>query len=481
MIRQALAPAPLLLAILVALAPLPFGGVLPRDRAVLAAVAFLAFAVSLVAQRERAALVELRVPLLALAGIGVFGLLQALSWPDLLARLLFAEGREIWLETRTITGAAAGGIPLSLAPEASRDAALQWLAAAAACAAAALVGRWRGARRLIAAAFLAVAVFEVVYGADNWFRSSDHIWGTLVPGDPTRLRGTFVNPDHFGFFIALAVAATHAWLWWAFRRLSQRQRLERSLLLLALPAFAFVTFFAGLAFTGSRAAFVAVAVAIVVQAVVLAAHYRRWQAAVSGVVVLALGAGAVALFGLQAGVGRWMETSAFEIGWGARMRVARASLELLARFPWTGTGLGTFGEAFARVQPSDLEGTWSHAHDDVLELLVTTGLVGLPLLVVGAIVLCRRLWTVVDRGRRSEERAAGLAACGALAVALTHSFFDFALTLPANFYLLVVLCGLAAGSPALSDAELAARRVPRRRRRPEPPSPEPRSQSPPAP
>ncbi len=84
----------------------------------------------------------------------------------------------------------------------------------------------------------------------------------------------------------------------------------------------------------------------------------------------------VAAIGLQQGLGRWMATSSHELTWNDRLLGYEAALDLWRQFPWTGTGLGSFQEAFSLVEPSEFNVMWFHAHSDVLELPVTTGAVG---------------------------------------------------------------------------------------------------------
>jgi len=114
-----------------------------------------------------------------------------------------------------------------------------------------------------------------------------------------------------------------------------------------------------------------------------------------------------------------------------------------------GTGLATFREAFPAVQASASPGAWWHAHNDYLELLATTGLVGAALMLVALFWVVRGLLRALREGYRTEDRCAAVAALGALAAVAIHSLFDFGLTMPANAATLAILCGLgiAAGEP----------------------------------
>ncbi len=438
--------AALILLAIVGLGPIYFGSVLPRERIALQAGGFLALAAVLAGRKPLSELRHIAIPALAVAAIGVVGLLQSLAWPRFLVQILSSHLVTLWDKASLLTGAAVDTLPLSLAPAVSRSTAIHWLALAACMAAACAVGRERGLRRILAISLLAVAIFEIVYGSDNWFAQRNSIFGMEVGGDPTRIRGTFVNPDHLALLLIIATTLGFSWLWWSVRRIQRQATVETRLLHAVLPSMLFLLLFVGLAFTGSRAGLVAIIFAILSQTMMLAIHYRRWQVGLLYSGVLAIGLGGILLFGLQKGLGRLLDTSAYELTLNARPVVYRASWELWQLFPWTGTGLGTFRQAFPLVQPTGLERTWIHAHSDVLELLVTTGLIGLPVMACGLLVLVRRLWAVFQLGHRSEDRAAGLGALGAIIGTLLHSIFDFGLTLPANAFIFATVCGLACGA-----------------------------------
>jgi O-antigen ligase len=294
--------------------------------------------------------------------------------------------------------------------------------------------------------FLAIALFEVFFGLGNWLADRGTIWGIDVPGGGNRLRGTYINSDHMAFYLAMAVCSAYAWLWWAIRRI-RRWVSRESWIYLVSSLLVFLLFFVSLAFTGSRAAMVAVGTALLFQTAILTAHYRNWRVGASGLGILVLGFVAVAFLNLQQGLGRWMNTSAYEVTLNSRLETYGATFEIFRLFPYTGSGLGTFRQAFPWVQPADLKGSWVHAHNDILEILVTTGAVGFLILVFGLIALLRRLARVWHAGRRSEDRAVVLAALGSLWAVLAHSLLDFGLSLPSNACTLAILLGAACGVP----------------------------------
>lgn len=447
---------------IVCITPLPFGSVLTPERTLADLLACLAL-VAVAFDRGGADRGAGRsttgpfpgpaaAPAFALAGVGLFGLLQSVPLPRPVLSSLAPSLAAVWQRAGELIGHDPGWLPLSLAPEVSRGVALHWLAVAAAFLAAGQVGRDRLARRALAFALALVALFELLYGGGRWVARRTVIWGVEVPGDPARLRGTYVNADHLGTLFLIALAVAGAWLWWSAQRARRAPVIDHALLWLVLPSAAFLALFTGLAFTGSRAGLLAAMGGALATAAVLVLHHRRWQVGMAAAAVTVLALGGVAALGYRQGFGRLLGTSATEVTWNARLEVYAASLDLWHRSPITGTGLGTFRQAFPLVQPPSVSKEWIHAHSDVLELLVTTGVIGLPLLAWGLWRLLRRAWRVLELAPHSEDRAAGLAALCAVAAVGLHSLVDFGLTMPANAMILAIVCGAACGTP-VDDTE----------------------------
>lgn len=430
------------LAVLLFCAPLPFGSVTRWGSAAVQAVAFAAFVLAASTARPRD-LKSVAAPALALAAIAGIGGLQSLSWPGPLAAALSPR----FAELRAAAGADAGGVPVSLAPDVSARTALTWLATAAVLAASAVAARRRDRRRWLMAAVLAAAVFQMLYGAGPWLAASTEIWHTPVPGDPTRLRGTFVNPDHLAGYLEIALAVTFAWGWWGMRRAWREPiPIEARLALAGPPIVVWLALFMGLAFTGSRGGLAAAVVAVVAQGLLLAKAARRRRLAPVGAVAALAGIGVVAAVGLQQGFGRLAATSAYEVTWNSRRQMYAAAWDLWRTFPWLGAGLGAFRDAIPLTQPADLPGNWWHAHSDWLELLATVGVVGAALFAAGLVPLVLRLARGWTAQRPSEDRAAALAALGAVVSLSIHESIDFGLTMPATAITLAALLGTASAA-----------------------------------
>jgi O-antigen ligase len=451
MIRQSARLLTAFLALLLLGAPLPFGGVTPWAEALLRGLCFAALLLAAAALDSPASLRPVAVPAVALAGVALFGLLQAAALPDRLVAAISPQHARLQRQAAQLAAAGLDEAPreparLTLAATASRSAATGWAAAAAIFLAAAVAGGRREHRRWLAGAVLAGGLFEVFFGARDWFARSRTLWGVELSASAIRLRGTFVNPNHLAVYLEMALPVAFAWGWWAARRARDEPQLERRLLLAAPPVILWLTLFAGLSFTGSRGGLLAAVAAVTAQGFLAAQVRKRWWLAPLGALAALAGLAVVASVGLREGLGRLLSTSATDVSWLARLRESRAVLELWRLFPATGSGLGTFRDAFPLVQPPDLEGIYWHPHSDLLEVLSTAGLAGLALLLVGLAALLYRLAAVLKAGSRSEDRAAGLAAFGALVSLALHESFEFGLTMPGNAVTLAVLLGSAAAA-----------------------------------
>jgi len=127
------------------------------------------------------------------------------------------------------------------------------------------------------------------------------------------------------------------------------------------------------------------------------------------------------------------------------------TFHLVGDYPIFGSGLGTYPTAFLRYQTSGLGLHFEFAHNDYLQLAAELGLAGLLLL--GALV-----WSVVRRAVRASvhgpdesTRFLGLGCLGAFTAIAVHSFTDFNLYIPPNALVLVWIAGIAAILPEAAE------------------------------
>lgn len=127
-----------------------------------------------------------------------------------------------------------------------------------------------------------------------------------------------------------------------------------------------------------------------------------------------------------------------------RAQCWRMALPILPDFPVFGSGAGTFGRVFPMYQEPSLGGWWKFAHNDYLNLLCDTGVLGLAAAAVAGVFLMRRVLSMRS-SRDPQTVGIAVAAFLALSAALFHSLGDFPLRQPANAVVLFALCGIGYG------------------------------------
>ena len=424
-----------LVALLVVLWPLPYGSVTPSALLGLRVSAGLLLALALAVERDWERPLRLKWAVIGLAGLALLGWLQSAMWPHSIASRISPRHVELAGRVSQI-GRTSEGVRLSVAPTASQSAAISALSLVALLVVASVVGRHARHRRLLAMAIMLSAVVQVLLGLRPW-----------LSGTVPRLTGRFVNPDHLAVQLEIALCVGLVVLFGVLKTTRFGVATEFRLLLVAAVVLSLATLLIGLLATGSRAGLLAAVagLGVGVGLFVLSGPRSRfkWLEAGAG---LALLAGVLVLGrGIAFGsVDRLFASSWHDVGGGGRIRVWQQAARLIEDFPWLGTGLGTFEEAFPTVQSADLTGIlWGRAHNDFLELLITGGVIGCMLGLVVLVGLVGPLLALVFRGWRTEDRLAAVGALAALTAVGIHEFFDFGASLPSNAALLTVLCGAA--------------------------------------
>ncbi len=329
------------------------------------------------------------------------------------------------------------------------------------------IGTERRVYRSIVMAVLLGGLIVAVVGIIEFFTWNGKIlwlfvpydWGAPAPGALSRAVGPFVNPDHFGDYLALVLplAVGEA----LFRSdLFSRQR--------AFRVFCAVTSFlilCALLLSLSRAAWIGAAIAL---ALLFALSARMPQTArprllsfehgtlprragVLAFAVIALSLLFIGPEGRRQVDLRLQQTVSNDTGFGGRFELAADTLAMARDYPAFGVGLGCWPELFPHYRrPPWSAVMYREVHNDYAQLLAETGIVGFALAAWFFVAIGRRLYRAL--AQRATPVSPTLAAvCAALAVVAFHEFFDFSLHTPANAVLFTVLLALAlrmAGGPS---------------------------------
>ncbi|HVQ35459.1 MAG TPA: O-antigen ligase family protein [Candidatus Bathyarchaeia archaeon] len=367
-------------------------------------------------------------------------------------------------------GSLAARSSLSIKPAATRRACLTWLAAVLLAFVAERLSRDRLTRyRLLWAVAFWTGVLGAIALLQRVAGNGKLLWIREAPADSMPL-GPFVNPNHFAAYVELGVLVAFglvlAILGGSDGRLS-RENVRAALVdrgwavprLIALGAF-IVLGTCGLILSGSRGGPIALAAGLLVLL-----PLRRLRALVPAAIALVVLAGLA--LGLASWLGREERTlqSAFFVQSGTDPSLAMRSdiwgrtWRVIVDHPLTGTGLGTFPWAYATY---DREGEWLgtlQAHNDYLQLISDTGLIGLVLLVWLIVAALRRGFLPALRPATGRAPWTTIALAAAVFAMIVHSVIEFNFQIPAVAALFAVLSGMllaAAGSPEESPGGSAS-------------------------
>ena len=301
--------------------------------------------------------------------------------------------------------------------------------------------------RLWFAAVAAVGVIESLYGIYEVVGQHPQIYWLRRTVYLDSATGTFVNRNHLAGYLELAIPLALvlvllglSWRRQDLRRASVRPGRgawgsgARRAALLCAVALMFLT----MGLTQSRGGMLSCLGGLGIGALVFGAWRQRLTAR-----RIAVGAAVLAALALV-----WLQSPQLLHRFGGDLRLSpysrpsiwRETLVMARDFPLFGVGLGNFEFVFPHYQPPGAQTYFDQAHNDYLQLLAETGLLGAACFAwlfvrIFALVL-RRLW------RAPPERALlALASITGVAGLLLHSFTDFNLHIPSNALLFVVALG----------------------------------------
>jgi O-antigen ligase len=287
---------------------------------------------------------------------------------------------------------------------------------------------------LVAFGFL-VSLLAII---QHFTSSSEIYWlsDLKIEGEPY---GPYVNRNHFAGFVELTAPTGLALM--AFRGV-KRDLFALAVLLTIVPITALVL-------SASRGGIIGFSLEILVL-VLLARSRKVWQGqrATMAAIVALVALGAVAWVGISRAVERFSATSIHDVTLNRRASMFRGAAHIFRDHPIKGTGLGTMIDVFPAYETAYDGKLIDHVHNDYIEGLAETGLLGG---ICGAVFL----WLLYGEARRNFaaeqghfSRAIHAGAIMAVSGILLHSFVDFNLQIPANA-LLFLLQAYLVTSPVL--------------------------------
>lgn len=215
-----------------------------------------------------------------------------------------------------------------------------------------------------------------------------------------------------------------------------------------VPAFAAVLMAGTIFLSGSRGGMIAFVAQIILLGTLLARDKNRrstWIvfAVLLVIAVLTLCVGGQALVSRIGTIGTRAHT---DLDFGVRWKIDRDGLHMFAEKPLLGWGLGTFPVAYPQFRSFYTDKFTNHAHNDHLQFLVETGLLGFATALWFVFCLYRAALRKLQGWDSNLNGAVALAALLGCTGILAHSFLDSNLQVPANAALFYTLAAIAAAN-----------------------------------
>ena len=321
----------------------------------------------------------------------------------------------------------------------------------------------------IASAAVLMAFFGL---AQYFFSNGKFMWIYEHPFRDTayKVKGTFINQNHFAHMLALSIGPMLFWLVRTTQRLEkesfrssggtrERDAVVRKVLLLAL-GLSLITLAMFLSF--SRGGAVSFALAVVVACGVMlwlglvGTRFFAGFAAVGiliGVCLMIYGSDRVTdrLSDLTSGSVEELDNRH------GRRKIWEANRLAFQDAPLVGTGVGSHREVYPIYLENPPETEYTHAESGYFQITTETGTLGFGLLILAISVIG---WKCLGTPRRTKSKSVHIcfaAVVGGLAASVVHSLVDFVWYIPACMTLTVILIGCAFCLRNLADEGVDAK------------------------
>jgi len=197
--------------------------------------------------------------------------------------------------------------------------------------------------------------------------------------------------------------------------------------------------------SASRGGVISFGVQLAVLILIMILRRTGGEHALAGGLVLLLAFLMVSWLGVHQVLDRFSSLQSLEVTTGKRASMRYDTWRAFLDHPWTGTGLGTLPTVFPAYETLYDAKFVNHAHNDYLETLADTGVVGgacCAAFIGMLFFFSLRQLLQTDKPFAAALHISGLVACVGF---LVHSFVDFNLHIPSNALLFFLMAYLATG------------------------------------
>ncbi len=396
------------------------------------------------------------------AAVLLVPLLQAVPLPPVIWSNL--PHRQAEVEAFALAGQPLPWMPMSLSPEATMLSALALMVPVSIFLGTLLLDYEQRAK--LSLVILAVGVLSVFLGLSQVAQGPESSLRFFDFSNPTEAVGFFANRNHFASLLCALTLLAGAWAVNAALSAGSSPAGKTFAPANFIPILAsfivLVALIAGQAMARSRGG-LALTIVALLGTFALVFTDRRGASGVTPTRVLAGSIALAAMFATQFALYRIMERFGTDPMQDGRIAFARTTLEQAKQFMPLGSGMGTFVPVYAMFErPGDLmiNSYANRAHDDILELWLETGVVGLGLMALFIVWLLFRsvaIWREPAKNARDIDSCLARAATLAVVLILAHSVVDYPLRTAAMAAVFAYACALLVDPPGMRREAPASR------------------------
>jgi O-antigen ligase len=282
----------------------------------------------------------------------------------------------------------------------------------------------------------AVALFAVLQNLS----SPTKVYWRKTPRFGGWIYGPYVNHNHYAGLMEMLIPVP---LVFAFSRFgNQRERW------IAASAAAFMA--ATIFLSGSRGGMIAFVVEIAIFLTLAFRERQKKNIAVLLGAFLLLSLAMIALTGgheVKTRIATFAGEKHSDLANDIRLQIDRDTLRMVSKHPVLGWGQGTFADAYPRFRSFYTDSLINAAHNDYLQVLAETGMIGFGIMIWFLVVTVRNALRKSAKWTSNLNGAVALAALLGISGILVHSLIDFNMQIPANAAIFYSLCTVAGMEP----------------------------------
>ncbi|MFQ5788403.1 MAG: O-antigen ligase family protein, partial [Thermodesulfobacteriota bacterium] len=288
-----------------------------------------------------------------------------------------------------------------------------------------------------------VATLESAIGLFQYFTGITQVSGVL------RASGTYVNPNNFAGFLGMVIPFSLGYTFYLFSKTIDNVKIRQHLIKVTFSSHSLL-FFAtalmtlSLILSGSRGGIFSFLSSVIFFYILVSGggttRVKFWAISIFIIIVTLYSL----WIGLDPVIQRFTETKE---QLPSRTLIWKDTLQLIKDFPIFGTGLGTFGLSFILYKNNAFWPlSFSHTHNDYLELASETGLIGIILVLLSIFIFYKQAWNGLRSSSTNIEPFRYFLVVGSLSgicAMLIHAFTEFNFQIPANVYYFSFLMDLS--------------------------------------